>query len=436
MKDWLRFFFGGFFTNKRLSEAPERSVWNTVLSLFLAFFLVWGGLSLGYAASFGRHYAAAEDFRAFLCASLGKDNPYGVSLRIDGGKLSAQYDGERNCINTFDSPDAGYRLVVDTRPKETTYDDFTVVCRDPDGQTVSYDAYKAMDDAQRKRYECRMEYSGAALDVSRGIADYEAYLGAVCDVNAAQYDREIAEKYAALQRNKGDSEESRRNFENGVYELYFAAKYPDFVGKDAYGAAPTLRTYYMELENRAPDRRYVLLFDDIAMCAFGTDTGVSVDFAGYVSKLDDGAVTTREMTAEQTEENLDAMIRALFRSGSALASFVFLFSLMQMVPFYLLAVLLLTILVWIACKTGHASDCTGFFGAFKAVGATLTMSAVATALNAVILSFVMSRWTVFRVAMILFPVIVTVRLIVFVIACIRAAGERKNDATPDPPADM
>ena len=174
MKDWLRFFFGGFFTNKRLSEAPERSVWNTVLSLFLAFFLVWGGLSLGYAASFGRHYAAAEDFRAFLCASLGKDNPYGVSLRIDGGKLSAQYDGERNCINTFDSPDTGYRLVVDTRPKETTYDDFTVVCRDPDGQTVSYDAYKAMDDAQRERYECRMEYSGTALDVSRGIADYEA----------------------------------------------------------------------------------------------------------------------------------------------------------------------------------------------------------------------------------------------------------------------
>ena len=97
----------------------------------------------------------------------------------------------------------------------------------------------------------------------------------------------------------------------------------------------------MELENRAPDRKYVLLFDDIAMCAFGTDSGVSVDFAGYVSKLDDGAVTTREMTAEQTEENLDAMIRALFRSGSALASFVFLFSLMQMVPFYLLAVLLL-----------------------------------------------------------------------------------------------
>lgn len=64
------------------------------------------------------------------------------------------------------------------------------------------------------------------------------------------------------------------------------------------------------------------------------------------------------------------------------------------------------------------------------------MSAVATALNAVILSFVMSRWTVFRVAMILFPIIVTVRLIVFVIACIRAAGERKNDAMPDPPADM
>lgn len=148
---------------------------------------------MGYAASFGRHYAAAEDFRAFLCASLGKDNPYGVSLRIDGGRLSAQYDGERNCINTFDSPDAGYRLVVDTRPKETTYDDFTVVCRDPDGQTVSYDAYKAMDDARRERYECRMEYSGTALDVSRGMADYEAFLGAVCDVNAAQYDRDVAE---------------------------------------------------------------------------------------------------------------------------------------------------------------------------------------------------------------------------------------------------
>ena len=76
MKDWLRFFFGGFFTNKRLSEAPERSVWNTVLSLFLAFFLVWGGLSLGYAASFGRHYAAAEEFRAFITEKTGKPVTY------------------------------------------------------------------------------------------------------------------------------------------------------------------------------------------------------------------------------------------------------------------------------------------------------------------------------------------------------------------------
>lgn len=159
-----------------------------------------------------------------------------------------------------------------------------------------------------------------------------------------------------------------------------------------------------------------------------------MDFAGYVSKLDDGAVTSHEMTAEQTEENLDTMIRALFRSGSALASFVFLFSLMQIIPFYLLAVLLLTILVWIACKP----DTRAIAPAFRCLQGGRCHPHDECRCNGAERRHSLVRH-VARDGIprgdYPFPIIVTVRLIVFVVACIRAAGEHPNDATPDPPAD-
>ena len=186
-------------------------------------------------------------------------------------------------------------------------------------------------------------------------------------------------------------------------------------GKDAYGKAPTLRTYYMGLEEKAPDKKYVLLFDDIAMCAFETGGKVNVDFAGYMDKLGDGTVTAHDMTAKQATENLNGFFGKLFASGSGLAWFVFLFSLMQTIPFGLLAVLILSMLLFVVCKIRRSEECSGFFGAMKVVGATLTVSAAATAINAIILSFVMSRGDVFKTVIILFPVIVTVRSIVFAI---------------------
>lgn len=435
MKEWIKFYFGGFFSNKRLAEASSRSFWNTVLSLFLTFVIVWGGLSVGYIASFGRHYAEAKDFQCFLSESLGKDNAYGVYLTVTDGKLRAEFDGEADCINTFDSTEATYRLVVDTRPKETTFDAFLILCKDENGNEISYDEYVALDTPQKERYDCSVVYSGQSLDVVANLADYEAHLQEVSDASSSKYDKDIADKYNELKRNGTDDDADLHDYAIGVYELYFAAKYPIFIGKDAYGKAPTLRTYYMELEKKAPNKKYVLLFDDIAMCAFDA-SGVDVDFAGYLSKVSEGTVTSREMTAEQVTEKLNGFFGELFASGSALASFVFSFSLMQTIPIFLLAVLLLTFLVYVVCKVKHSEDCTGFIGALKVVGATLFVSAAATALNALILSFVMSRGTVFRIVTILLLMIVTIRSIVFVIGAARnskATGTDPAEASLDDP---
>lgn len=429
MKDWLKFYFGGFFSGKRLKEAPSRSFWNTVLGLLLSFILVWAGLSVGYIASFGKHYSEATELHRFLGESLGADNAFGVYLTVSDGKLRAEFDDGKACINTFDNAGSTYRLIVDTRPKDTTFDDFSVLCKDENGDSISYDAYLALHTAQRENCSCSIVYSGEVLDVAAHLAEYEAYLEQVSDVSSANHDKDVAEAYGELKSNKNDTD--RDEYASRVYELYFTAKYPTLSGKDIYGKAPTLRTYYMGLEEKAPDRKYVLLFDDIAMCAFEASGKVNVDFAGYMDQLDDGTVTAHGMTAQQAAESLDGFFKALFASGSGLASFVCLFSLTQTIPFCLLTVLILSILLFVVCRIGRAEECSGFFGAMKAVGATLTVSAAATATNAFLLSFVMSRGAVFKTVIILFPVIVAVRSIVFAIDVTRKKSTDHNDPEAD-----
>lgn len=419
MNKWLKFYFGGFFSDDLLGEASSRSFWNTVLSLILSFLFIWSGLSVGYIVSFGRHLSNATDFHRFLDDSLGKNNESGVYLTVSDGRLRAEFDGSADHINTFDRTDGSYRLIVDTRPKETTFDDFSVLCKDTDGKEIPYDEYVALSEEQKEKFVCSIVYSGQALDVAAGLSDYRAYLEKFSAAATTESDKELAANYTALEREFEEGKKSSEEYANGIYVLYFEARYPTLTGKDAYGKAPTLRTYYMNLEKNAPDKRYVILFDDIAMCAFVTDGNVSVDFAGYMDKVDDGPITSSEMTDEQISEQLNRFFGKLFSSGNALASFVFLFSLTQMIPFGLLAVLILSLLLFIICKIKRSEECTGFFGAMKTVGATLFIGAAGTALNAVILSFALSRGAVFKIALILFPAIVTIRLIVFLVGIIR-----------------
>lgn len=419
MNKWLKFYFGGFFSDDLLGEASSRSFWNTVLSLILSFLLIWSGLSVGYIASFGRHLSDATDFHRFLDASLGKDNESGVYLTVSDGRLCAEFDNGADHLNTFDRTDGSYRLIVDTRPKETTFDDFSVLCKDANGKEIPYDEYVALSEEQREKSECSIVYSGQALDVAAGLSDYRAYLEKFSAAAATDSDKELAANYAALEREYEEGKKTSEEYANEIYVLYFEAKYPTLSGKDAYGKAPTLRTYYMDLEKNAPDKRYVMLFDDIAMCAFVTDGNVNVDFAGYMNKVDDGPITSREMTDSRISEQLNHFFGELFSSGNALASFVFLFSLTQMVLLGLLAVLIQSLLLFIICKMKRSDECTGFIGAMKTVGATLFIGAAGTALNAVILSFVLSRGAVFKIALILFPTIVTIRLIVFLVGIIK-----------------
>ena len=179
MISWLKFYFLGFFHDGYGKQAEARSALNLALSLALAFLFLCSGITAGYAASFGTHYKNAEGFRSFLYDSFAADNAQSIGLSLTDGKLSAQIDGAES-VNTFKNTDQtdtdGYRLIVDTRPAQTTFDDFVLTCKNANGEEISYEDYRKLPEQDKRNSTVTITYTGNALDVSAKHSQYIAYL--------------------------------------------------------------------------------------------------------------------------------------------------------------------------------------------------------------------------------------------------------------------
>lgn len=153
MKRWLKFYFLGFFCDRYGKEAASRSFFNVVLSLFLTIILLSGGLAAGFSASFGKHYKEADDFREFVYGIFAVDGDSRINLKIQNGKLSADIpEGVRinSFLNENDNAFGGYKLIVDTTPADTSFDDFTLICKDANGVEISYEDYRKLPETGKK----------------------------------------------------------------------------------------------------------------------------------------------------------------------------------------------------------------------------------------------------------------------------------------------
>ena len=148
MKDWIKFFTLGFFSDKLTAKAPHRRVYSSFFALFFAFVLFVAVVIAADFIPFSLHYADAKDFKNTMYNAFVADGSQRISLKVEEGKITA---AKRNgaylkdrILNSFkyeeDKPYSlnGYNLVIDTRPMNA-YDAFEA---EFDGGKISAEEYE------------------------------------------------------------------------------------------------------------------------------------------------------------------------------------------------------------------------------------------------------------------------------------------------------
>ncbi len=419
MISWLKFYFLGFFHDGYGKQAEARSALNLALSLALAFLFLCSGITAGYAASFGTHYKNAEGFRSFLYDSFAADNAQSIGLSLTDGKLSAQIDGAES-VNTFKNTDQtdtdGYRLIVDTRPAQTTFDDFVLTCKNANGEEISYEDYRKLPEQDKRNSTVTITYTGNALDVSAKHSQYIAYLDKISIEADAEYNADAARAYGELKHKLGSGEISQADYQNEIYILFAKSYYPSYSQIEIYGGAPTLRTYYMQAKFTANKEKYLILLDDVCVCAFKTDKGVRVDFGSYFNGTANKTITGAGLTAEEMRANIDGFITSCFKSGAGVSFLVHVMNIGKLIPLLIVLLLILSLVLFGLGKALKLDCGSKFLGSVKRIGGYLFYSALATFIAQLIFSFVFSRNTVFLITQIAFASILVVRTVALIIA--------------------
>lgn len=411
MKDWLKFYFLGFFSDKYAAEGAGRSLWNSVLSLFLAVAVLCTGLFAGSAASFGTHYENSSQFKQFIGSSLD-----GKNLSVSDGKLSADaYVNDFLELEEGEEID-GYGLILDTRPARTSFDDFTLVCRDADGNDIAYEEYRSLSDEGKQKYTLGIDYSGKYLDVTLRQDEYEAFL------NSTESGRETLD---GLKSSKDKGELTEREYADSVYIAYVKAYYPSFTSVELYGEAPTLRTYYLGLVTSGFSDKYIMVLDDLCAGSFVTDSGIAINFEGYYSKIADGAV-----------QDAGGFIKQAFGGSLGYNYLLFFLNMFKLVPIILAVLLILAAVIFAVCRYKIPQVKTGYIGSLKIACSYLFWAAVLSFFVAFALSFANATDTVYLVTAIVFNAIVAVRSAVFLVhGALSARKDENADGNKEAGAD-
>lgn len=418
MRGWLKFFFGSFFSHSLADEAGDRKFWNCVLSFVLFVLIFWLALSVEYYAVLPYHLNRSSDFKAFITNAV---ENCGLTLEVKNGCISVN-DGR--VIDTYvnDGDEEfrykGYNLIVDTRNNETNYNDFKAYCKEQGGDnTITYEQYLNLSDADKKNYLFVLEYTERSLEITDDLVDKcEAYLNSLDSGS-------IYEQYKALDKSSMD----REDYANGVYELYVQGYYPDLSSREKFGKAPTMRTYYigeyLAFTESGADKYedYLIILDKMVMVSFRTDSGLRFSAAGYI-----GNDTVSVANGGQTVN----FIKSFFRSQwNVIFQTYSIYLLTQGIPVFLMvwfvAAVLMSVTAWIL---KHEEKRFGYM--LKISGSFIFMSTVIASVVCAILNFFVARVYVFYTGLIITVGLLALRSAVWIITeAVRIRRLKKSEQT-------
>ncbi len=393
MISWLQYFFGGFFSNRKSAECQYRSLGNTLLGAILCFALLVCGLTWGYEAAFGTVYGGATEYQAFLQQEVAK-----LPISIKDGIASGDVK-----INTYDSQEDGYQLIVDLRNTDRLYVKFDLTCQSETKPDITYEQYlekPAYDQADYTVFS--VQYTSEVLDLEANYEQYYAHLKTVTsDSASALYDAEIAESLAELEENKGE------DYYEQVYLLYVSSYYPALTLNEYGVQAPTLHGYYFGLISNDTNGMLTAIFQD--RCYVGFASGSKhLFFIGDYSRVD-------SLTLDGSSETVNVLMEQAFRSSAPTDYLMYVTNVFSSFILVLIMWLVLMVAVRFYAKKRNIEACDRFGPAAQLVGSFLLMGGAISAIVSFGLSFFFSQEQVFYFSIIALMTVVTVRCVVFLI---------------------
>ncbi len=389
MIEWLKYFFGGFWSNERSEQCQYRSLGNTALGALLAFVLLVCGLTWGYQASFGSAYRSAEEFRSFLYEAL-EQSDFTITDGIATGSVQ---------VNTYEKKQDGYQLIIDLRDTEHLYDDFLMMCKSEKRAEITYEEYLSQPAHIQQDYtEFYVGYSGRILDLQANYETYYAYLQTVTsDATSALYQKDIAESFTELEKSKP------ADYYEQIYLLYVKAYYPEFTLREYGAKAPTLHGFYLARIEGDAEGKLLALFREKCYVGFGAGNR-ELFFAGDYSHIS---------TLQPGKAGADELILQAFRSGNQADYLMYIVNVFGFFFIIIIGWLLLTIIVWLVSRKRQLEATRKFGGAAQLIGSFLLWSSLLTAISVFLLSFVLSQTMVYYLSVALVLLIMIVRAIIF-----------------------
>lgn len=394
MKDWLKFFGLGFFSDSIAKGANKRGLGNFFLGLIFALVFIFCGVLAANTVPFKAYYSASEGYKKFI------DNAVDGSVKVVDGTA---YCGE--FINTFtDETSAdkyrlnGYNLIVDTRPSDT-YGEFEGYCISQSGKgEISYSDYLALTKEQRKDYKFNIRYTGRELDISKHVGSYESYLSAT--------DGDIKKEYDKLAANKAE------DYNDKVYALYLKAYYTP-VSAFQRGGAPRLRDYYYR-EYLNDGQNFLIIFDDMAFSHFKTDGGREVSLYGGFNKMVDGVL-----------DDAGRFIYGVYDSFVSLSVTVYVYNVFRFAPVFVAIPLVLALAVKLIMKKLGNEDFKPYLNCLNLVGCFMMFTSFLTAVTTFAFGFFASAKVLNSLPFAVYAAVITARTVWLLVREYIAAKRKK-----------
>lgn len=417
MRDWSKYFFLSFFTDKHTYEAYKRSLLNGIGCFLLSLLILMLTLAGGYMAAMPTHLSNATEYKQTICDALSNTN---CTIAIQDGKISAFAQNNAVVINTFtDTENTSCKIIIDTRSIKDVYTTFEISYVSKEGTTILYDEYLALDETAQKEYSLQVKYFDTPIQFDDALlASMENYLSGVTDATMqASYGDLLARKQAM----------EKLEYAVELYELYVCAYYPQEVqALDLYTFAPTLHTYYEDLIDQNRSENFFVLYDDLIYARFYGEGNVFYSATASASQLKNHTIGD---DSENLSKQIDNLFCDAFNASAGIVLVEYIFNVIRFCPFVVIGAIVLALICWLILKSTKNNKFSSYATVFQILLLYTPASALIGGITGFVLSWFVGRSSAYATAMLVYVAAICCRTIAYTVCTL--IRERKNKTNAD-----
>ena len=435
MRNWLRFFFCSFFSDKISKDGSKRGYTTFFVGLILAFAFLWAGYVGGDILPLGVRYGNSPDFMATMHTVFSNaDANQRLNAEIkDGSLLVKKPDGEYSkdlLVNTFENESDreiysknGYNVVVDLHPADTPAEfEIRFVSNNGKDLTLTYEEYSLLNAVEKLYFDLELTYTGKALELNDETV--EAYRTTLEGLNS-----EIKPEIDSWAKDLASNKITRSEYNRAIYELYFANYYPDITAYESSSKIPLLRNYYYHQYIGRGAENYVFIFDDYMTAFFETKDGTEVSFYGFYDDMADGAIVASGASPSEANRAVDDFVKQSILSVAPLTLYAYAMNVFTLIPFFSLIPLVVVLLAYSILKLMGVESIKTFGTAFKILGSYVWFSAFISAVTTVVAAFFVPSNIVTALPPVIFFIVLAIRSIIFAVREARAYMKQLEQQT-------